>query len=47
MLFKHRGKRPEVHPSAWVAAAGGPDLMRGVMARQSAWFEAQPDDRAL
>ena len=25
----------------------GPDLMRRVMARQSAWFEAHRDDRAL
>jgi hypothetical protein len=47
MLFEHRGKRPEVHPSAWVAPTGGPDLMRRVMARQSAWFEAHRDDRAL
>lgn len=50
MLVAHRGRRPDVHNSAWIAPTAvlcADDLMARVMARQTAWLGAHRDDRVL
>ena len=53
VLVEHRGRRPDVHPSAWVAptAVVCGDVRLGadarVMPRQTAWLGAHRDDREM